>query len=203
MKTQTLVRIGGIAMIPASAVALVGLIAQGAHVYQEAGGYAELVGGLVLVLALPALAARMATRAGRLGLTGTLLITFVILDFQVIGGVLDAFVVPMLAAHGISTKSVPPALGVFFLLGVVAQLPGTALLAYTTVRRRPLPVLAGWLWAASVLAAIISLLPSAGAFDVVSGVFAFCGLMVAGASLALAPQHDAALVSPSSAPAMA
>lgn len=184
MKTGTLIRIGGIAMIPASALALLGLIAQGTHTLQQAGGFAELVGGIVLVCALPALVVRMATRAGRLGLAGALLVTFVVLDFQVVGGATDAFVVPMLAGHGIPTKEVPPALGIFFLLGVVAQLAGTALLAYTTIRRRPLAVLAGWLWAASVVVAIVSLLPSAGVVDVVSGGLAYCGLMVAGASLA-------------------
>jgi hypothetical protein len=203
LKTETLARIGGIAIIPASAVALLGLIAQGAHIYEQAGGFAELVGGVVLVMALPALVVRMATRAGRLGLAGSLLVTFVVLDFQVIGGALDAFVVPMLAAHGISTKAVPPALGIFFLLGVVAQLPGTALLAYATIRRRPLPILAGWLWAASLLAAIIGFLPSAGVFDVVSGALAYCGLIVAGASLAFGGRHDAVAVSPGPAPATA
>jgi hypothetical protein len=91
----------------------------------------------------------------------------------------------------------------FFLLGVVAQLPGTALLAYATIRRRPLPILAGWLWAASLLAAIIGFLPSAGVFDVVSGALAYCGLIVAGASLAFGGRHDAVAVSPGPAPATA
>ena len=201
MRTESLVRIGGIAIIPASAIALLGLIAQGLHIYRQVGGFGELIGGIVLVLALPALLVRMATRAGRLGLAGVLLITFVILDFQVVGGAMDAFVVPMLAAHGISTGAVPPALGVFFLLGVVAQLAGTALLAYTAIRRRPLPALAGWLWAASLLAAIVSLLPSPGVFDVVSGVLAFGGLMTAGASLGSGQQRETVATSPAPATA--
>lgn len=202
MKTESLVRIGGIAMIPASAAALLGLIAQGAHVYEQAGGFAELIGGLALVLALPVLVVRMATRAGRLGFAGALLITFVVLDFQVVGGAMDAFVVPMLQAHGISTKAVPPGLGIFFLLGVVAQLAGSGLLVYATLRRRPLPVLVGWLWAASLLAAILSMLPSAGVLDVVSGAFAYCGMIVAGTSLAFGGGPEPAPVSASPAGAV-
>ncbi|NUP73785.1 MAG: hypothetical protein HOQ07_03925, partial [Sinomonas sp.] len=119
------------------------------------------------------------------------LITFVVIDFQIVGGAMGAFVIPTLAAQGSPTEP-PPALGIVFMLGMLAQLLGSAFIAYTTLRRRPVPVAVGWLWAASLLVEIASMVPGAGFLDALSGVLAMSALIVSGASLAGAGRRDAA-----------
>ncbi len=191
MKSETLTRIAGIAIIPAAVLACAGLTAQTLHVLEGIGGAAEIVGGIVLVLAIPALTARMAAVAGKLGLAGALLATLVVICFQVIGGVMDGFILPFLTAHHLSREQMPHGLGLVFLVGAISQVIGLSLLAVATIRRRPVPALAGWCWAASAVAAVASFAPVGGAvFDTLSGVFAYAGFVIAGWSLVATERRE-------------
>lgn len=184
LKTDTLTRIAGIAMIPGSLLAAIGLTAQTVHVAEAAGGGAELAGGLMLILALPALGIRMATQAGILGLLGAVLVTLVILDFQShrgrSGRLCPAF--PRIASHPARPDAGRPRPDVPRRGG--GPSPWPALLAFTTIRYRPLPSIVGWCWAASVVAAVASFAPGVGVFATISGVLAYTGFVLAGLSLA-------------------
>ena len=185
MKAETLVRAGGIAMIPGAILACAGLMAQTLHTQEAAGGGAEMLGGIVLVLALPVLTGRLAVYAGRLGLAGGILVTLVVLDFQVIGGALDAFIRPFLAASHVSNLKMPTGLGLLFLAGTLFEVVSLALLAFATLRRHALPAPAGWCWAAALLTAVGGFAPVGGAvFDTLGAAFAYAGLVIAGWALA-------------------
>jgi hypothetical protein len=122
----------------------------------------RVLGGMFIVVGLPAMYSRQAKRTGLLGLVGFLATLFYILILGVAGDTINAFVVPFIAsaAPSLLKGSLPSGLGNFFFVGGLLGLVGGILLGIATLRAAVLPRWAGLpLIAGAVLSFVGNFLP--------------------------------------------
>jgi hypothetical protein len=125
---------------------------QGSWVLINAFG---LVGAVLVLLALPAMYARLASPSGLLGLVGVALVAVAWLFFGVFLSLYGALVLPWLAENAPSlvaaSAPLPAGFVVAFLVGLVAWLVGALLLGLPFIRGRIEPRWVGYLLPASAL----------------------------------------------------
>lgn len=112
-----------------------------------------IMGAFLVILGLPAMYARMAGSAGLSGLIGVALLAMAWMFFGLFLSLYSTLVLPWLADKGPSLIAAstppPPAFMIGFVIGLLAWLVGTVLLAIPFIRRRVQPSWVGYLLAAS------------------------------------------------------
>ena len=152
MSSKVLSRLGGIALILGAPLFAIGVV------FESVGMIAnmlKLIGGFLLLLGLPAMYARQAVRARRLGLV-SFTMTFLGWAIFMSNYPLFTFMVPVLAEHpetqwlvgpnGTLEAQLGPWFLVYFFLGLVLAHFGFLLLGIATLRARVFPR-----WAAVLL----------------------------------------------------
>jgi hypothetical protein len=118
-----------------------------------------IMGAFLVILGLPAMYARMAGAAGLSGLIGVTLLAISWMFFGLFLSLYSTLVLPWLAdkAPALIAASTPPppAFMIGFVIGLLAWLAGTVLLAIPFIRRRAQPSWVGYLLAASGLWVVI------------------------------------------------
>jgi hypothetical protein len=118
-----------------------------------------VIGAALVFLGLPAMYARMAGPAGVLGLVGAVLIALGWLFFGVFLSLYSLLVVPWLADQApalVATAApLPTGIIVAFIVGLLAQLIGTVLLALPFIRGRVRPRWVGYALLASALLVVV------------------------------------------------
>lgn len=118
-----------------------------------------VMGAFLVILGLPAVYARMAGSGGLSALIGTALVSVAWMFFGLFLGLHSLLVLPWLAdkAPALVAPSTPPppAFMIGFVIGLLAWLVGTALLAIPFIRRRAQPSWVGYVLAASGLWVVI------------------------------------------------
>jgi hypothetical protein len=118
-----------------------------------------IVAVLLVIVGLPGVYASRADRAGVLGLIALVSIGITGLMFPFFFGLVSVMIFPWLADKAPSvvsgSNSGPPSVFVFFIIGTLIQLVGTALLAILFLRGRLLPRWVGFIFAASAIMAVV------------------------------------------------
>ena len=120
------------------------------------------LGAALCVLGLPGMIARQAERAGVLGLIGGVAVILVQVIFGIGNGFVDVTVFPALVADP-STRAFalvgpPPAMNIFFMVGVALGVIGALALGIATLRARVFARWIGVLFLLTVLAEVPSFL---------------------------------------------
>jgi hypothetical protein len=184
LSSTTLYRLSGVAIILGALLAIIGNVLSSIlfpgndpHQYVSALWLPVMllsfIGSLLLVVGLPGMVARQATRAGWLGLVGFALI--------IIGGILFTslnattfLVLPWLAVNApkLAAGNGPPAIFVYVLVASLLFAVGGVLLGIATMRAGVLPRWAGLL---IIVGAVLNLVafPLSGAIGSIVGTLAF------------------------------
>lgn len=158
---------------------------------------AHLVGmlaGLLLVVGLPVLAGALAQRAPVVSVVGFVLVTLSILVYEIALGLLDAIVLPYLAANHLTPSHPPAAMFPFFMGGGFAEIIGNLLLGIAILRTGVFSRVAGVLLIAAAAILLITLAPLPEWLDTISALAMLSALCITGAQLAgfaPAPAHVA------------
>ncbi len=116
------------------------------------------LGAAFSILGLPGLIARQAGQAGILGMIGGVAVLLVQMIFGIGNGFVDVTVLPSLVANP-STRDFalagpPPAMNIFFMVGVASGVIGALTLGIATLRARVFPRWIGILFLLTVLAEV-------------------------------------------------
>jgi hypothetical protein len=118
-----------------------------------------VIGAALVLLGLPAMYARMAGPAGLLGLVGVVLIALAWLFFGVFLSLYSVLVAPWLAEKAPSLVSaaapLPAGIIIAFIIGLVAEVVGSVLLAIPFIRGRVQPRWVGYMLPAAALLRVV------------------------------------------------
>ena len=118
-----------------------------------------VVAVLLVIVGLPGVYASRADRAGLMGLIGLVSIAITGLMFPFFFGLTQVMIFAWLTDQApalvSSSNSGPPSFFIFFIVGTVIQVVGTALLAILFIRGRLLPRWIGFVFAASAIMGIV------------------------------------------------
>jgi len=184
MSSGALYRLSGLVLLVGALLAIIGnvlgtVLFPGNDPHQYANALwlpvmlLSFIGPLLLLVALPAVAARQAPRAGWLGLVGFVL-TFIGGFLFTSSSVTALLILPWLAqvAPKLAAGNGPPAFFVYFLVASLLFAVGGVLLGIATMRAGVLPRWAGLL---VIFGAVLNLVgfPLSGAISSIVGVVAF------------------------------
>jgi hypothetical protein len=167
-----LCRVGGLALVVGAGVFIAHLLARSVLTASAGGDTAAFAraglwlpinalgaaGAALVLLGLPAVCARISGPTGWLGVAGVVLIA---LGWMVLGGFVSLYsasVLPWLADNApalVDTINQAAGLLIVFIIGLLAQLIGTVLLAIPFLRGRVRPNWVGYVLVASVLMTLI------------------------------------------------
>jgi hypothetical protein len=150
-------------------------------------GWSDMVAGLVIILALPALVSRVAKGSQKLGVIGFTCLVIAFIAYSEILGFQRAVDSPYLVAHHVDLSQGPP-LGmiVVLLVGGFAKIIGGVVFGIAAWRSRGVSRISAGLIVASSVIFASGLIPFIGEFvDLVGGVMllvalGMCGLEMAG-----------------------
>jgi hypothetical protein len=191
--SKSMSRIGAITLVVAAGVGIIvqvmlGVLASNRPTTNPGvivAGWVDMPVGLLLVVALPVLVARIATRFGLLGAVGFALLALSFLVYDVILGSERAISSPYLVTHHVDLSQGPPIGEIFLLLaGGIAKMIGGVLLGIAMLRSGPAWRVAGGLVIASSVVFAAGLIPFVGEYaDTVGGIMLLVGLGIAGLQL--------------------
>ncbi len=192
--SQPIRQLGGAALIGGSvmlaAVEVVLRLADGAdgsNPENPANIAAHLVGmlaGLLLVVGLPVLAGALSSRAPVLSVVGFVLVTLSILVYEIALGLLDAIVLPYLAANHLTPSHPPAAMFPFFMGGGFAEIIGNLLLGIAILRTGAFSRIAGYLLIAAAAIMLTTLAPLPEWIDTITALAMLSAFCITGAELA-------------------
>ena len=191
MRTSTLLRLSGLALVVGGLLFAVGviLVPPGYSEYGSTqlvhGGLLKLIGVLLLLLGLPGMYARQSAEAGRLGFAGFIMVFLGLGILEVSTGPLFTFMVPVLAQHpetqflvgpqGHLETQLGPLFLAYFAPGLLSTNLGLLLLGIATLRARVFPSLAAVL--------LIAYLPLTIIISVVGAPLVLMGIVVAATAM--------------------
>lgn len=191
--SQRIKQLGGAALIGGSVMlAAVDVVlrladgADGSNPENPANITAHLVGmlaGLLLIVGLPALVGALAPRAPVVSVVGFVLVTLSILVYEIALGLLDAIVLPYLAANHLMPSHPPAAMFPFFMGGGFAEIIGNVLLGIAILRTGALSRIAGYLLIAAGAIMLTTLAPIPEWVDTISALAMLSALGITGAQL--------------------
>lgn len=169
-----------------------------------AGHGIGMLAGLLVILGLPALVAALSARSRALSVAGFVLVTVSILVYQVAFGLVDAVVLPYLAANHFNADQPPAAMFPFFMGAGFAEIIGTILLGVTILRSGVFSRISAVLLIAAGTILLVTLAPLPEWVDTISALAMLGGLGIAGAQMvgmtkAAQPDRRASLTAPTSA----
>ncbi len=192
--SQRINQLGGAALVAGSVIlAAVEVVlrlsdgADGSNPENPANIAAHLVGmlaGLLLIVGLPVLVGALAPRAPVLSVAGFVLVTLSILVYEIALGLLDAIVLPYLAASHLNPSHPPAAMFPFFMGGGFAEIIGNVLLGIAILRTGLFSRVAGYLLIAAGAVMLITLAPIPEWVDTISALAMLSALGITGAQLA-------------------
>lgn len=162
MSSTTLYRLSGISLLIGSLLTISGFIPDlivehsSGSTIAAATALLRLIGLMLVVLGLPGMYARLAERAGMLGLLG-----FIVTLFSLLMGIayqpIFAFVNPFLATHAPALLNGRPPQGllIFFIVGGLLGLAGGTMLGIAVMRAAVLPRWAGLVLIAGEVVSLI------------------------------------------------
>lgn len=152
----------------------------------------SLVGGILILLGLPASYMRQAKQVGRLGLIGFIALWLTALLFAIVLSIIGIVAVSSNPASAFAGPP-PPFLMVFFLVGTVLEVIGGALFGIMTIRAHVFPSLIGWMLIVAVILGLVGF-PLSGVISTivgtVSSVLLFLALAWLGYALASQPTEE-------------
>jgi hypothetical protein len=196
MTSSQLFRISGLALVIGAVVFIVHLVARSVITAgSDPASFAMnglwvpintlgVIGALLVLLGLPAMYARIAGSTGWLGLVGVVLIALAWLFFGMFLSLYSLLVAPWLAenAPALVTAAAPLPAGIIvaFIIGLVAEVVGSLLLAIPFIRGRVQPRWAGYMLPAAALLRVVGSLiaPSGPASNLAINLLSNLGPMV-------------------------
>jgi len=191
---SALARLGGGALFVGAAAAIVVQLVLAANPSDRptlnptvtAMGWSDMVVGLVIILALPALVSRVAQGSQKLSVIGFICLVIAFVAYSELLGFQRAVDSPYLVAHHVDLSQGPP-LGmiVVLLVGGFAKIIGGVVFGIAAWRSRAVSRASAGLIVASSVIFASGLIPFVGEFvDLVGGVLLLAGLGMCGLQLA-------------------
>lgn len=175
MSAKTSYRLSGIALLIGAALSIVSLAIQGwglgtpnlATILSPLDFVSTnvgIVGGILILLGLPGIYARLAERAGIIGLLGFVGVWYVTLVQSVLLAFGNLTMISAMAAGFVPRRAAtvmtpPPAWGPFFILSMVCEVLGILLLAIAILRTGIFPRWIGWVFVATLVLGVGGLVP--------------------------------------------